>query len=59
MLELGQDICNLIGATATIYLVSEDRTSIVSKVKTDSPRSRTSSFPSTIRASRIAEQNRC
>jgi type II secretory ATPase GspE/PulE/Tfp pilus assembly ATPase PilB-like protein len=35
MLELGQEICNLIGADRlTIYVVSEDRSSIVSKVKT-------------------------
>src|SRR5207344_1872766 len=35
MLELGQDICSLIGADRlTIYTLSEDRVSIVSKVKT-------------------------
>jgi type II secretory ATPase GspE/PulE/Tfp pilus assembly ATPase PilB-like protein len=35
MLELGQDICNLLGADRlTIYVLSEDRNSIVSKVKT-------------------------
>jgi type II secretory ATPase GspE/PulE/Tfp pilus assembly ATPase PilB-like protein len=35
MLELGQDICSLIGADRlTIYTLSEDRISIVSKVKT-------------------------
>jgi len=35
MLELGQDICNLVGADRlTIYVISEDRSSIVSKVKT-------------------------
>ena len=35
MLELGQDICSLFGADRlTIYALSEDRTSIVSKVKT-------------------------
>jgi hypothetical protein len=35
MLELGQDVCNLVGAERlTIYVVSEDRSSIVSKVKT-------------------------
>ena len=35
MLELGQDICSLIGADRlTIYTLSEDRNSIVSKVKT-------------------------
>ncbi len=35
MLELSQDICNLFNADRlTIYIVSEDRSSIVSKVKT-------------------------
>lgn len=35
MLELGQDICALVGADRlTIYAISEDRASIVSKVKT-------------------------
>ena len=35
MLELGQDICSLIGADRlTIYVLSDDRSSIVSKVKT-------------------------
>jgi type II secretory ATPase GspE/PulE/Tfp pilus assembly ATPase PilB-like protein len=35
MLELGQEICGLFNADRlTIYLVSEDKTSIVSKVKT-------------------------
>jgi type II secretory ATPase GspE/PulE/Tfp pilus assembly ATPase PilB-like protein/GAF domain-containing protein len=35
MLEVGQDICNLLGADRlTIYAVSDDRNSIVSKVKT-------------------------
>jgi type II secretory ATPase GspE/PulE/Tfp pilus assembly ATPase PilB-like protein len=35
MLELGQEICDLFNADRlTIYLVSEDKTSIVSKVKT-------------------------
>jgi type II secretory ATPase GspE/PulE/Tfp pilus assembly ATPase PilB-like protein len=35
MLELGQDICSLVGADRlTIYVISEDRSSIVSKVKT-------------------------
>ena len=35
MLELSQDICGLFNADRlTIYLVSEDKTSIVSKVKT-------------------------
>ena len=35
MLELGQDICSLVGADRlTIYVMSEDRSSIVSKVKT-------------------------
>ena len=35
MLELGQDICNLVGADRlTVYVTSEDRNSIVSKVKT-------------------------
>jgi type II secretory ATPase GspE/PulE/Tfp pilus assembly ATPase PilB-like protein len=35
MLELGQDICSLLGADRlTIYAVSDDRNSIVSKVKT-------------------------
>ena len=35
MLELGQDICSLVGADRlTIYVTSEDRNSIVSKVKT-------------------------
>ncbi len=35
MLELGQDICSLLGADRlTIYALSDDRSSIVSKVKT-------------------------
>ena len=35
MLELGQDICNLLGADRlTVYVLSDDRSSIVSKVKT-------------------------
>jgi len=35
MLELGQDICSLLGADRlTVYAVSDDRASIVSKVKT-------------------------
>jgi type II secretory ATPase GspE/PulE/Tfp pilus assembly ATPase PilB-like protein len=35
MLELGQDICSLLGGDRlTIYVLSEDRSSIVSKVKT-------------------------
>ncbi|TSA41415.1 MAG: GspE/PulE family protein [Betaproteobacteria bacterium] len=35
ILELSQDICNLFNAARlTIYLVSEDKTSIISKVKT-------------------------
>jgi type II secretory ATPase GspE/PulE/Tfp pilus assembly ATPase PilB-like protein len=35
MLELGQDICSLVGADRlTVYVTSEDRSSIVSKVKT-------------------------
>ena len=35
MLELGQDICNLLGADRlTVYVLSDDRNSIVSKVKT-------------------------
>jgi type II secretory ATPase GspE/PulE/Tfp pilus assembly ATPase PilB-like protein len=35
MLELGQDICSLVGADRlTIYVVSDDRSSIISKVKT-------------------------
>ncbi len=35
MLELGQDICSLVGADRlTVYVTSEDRNSIVSKVKT-------------------------
>jgi type II secretory ATPase GspE/PulE/Tfp pilus assembly ATPase PilB-like protein len=35
MLELGQDICSLLGADRlTVYVVSDDRNSIVSKVKT-------------------------
>src|SRR5271156_3212587 len=35
MLELSQDICGLFSADRlTLYLVSEDKTSIVSKVKT-------------------------
>src|ERR1700675_2141497 len=35
MLELGQDICGLLGADRlTIYALSDDRSSIVSKVKT-------------------------
>ena len=35
MLELGQDICNLLGADRlTVYALSDDRASIVSKVKT-------------------------
>jgi type II secretory ATPase GspE/PulE/Tfp pilus assembly ATPase PilB-like protein len=35
MLELGQDICSLLGADRlTVYVASEDRNSIVSKVKT-------------------------
>ena len=35
MLELGQDICSLLGADRlTIYVLSDDRSSIVSKVKT-------------------------
>jgi GAF domain/Type II secretion system (T2SS), protein E, N-terminal domain len=35
MLELGQDICSLLGADRlTVYVGSEDRNSIVSKVKT-------------------------
>jgi type II secretory ATPase GspE/PulE/Tfp pilus assembly ATPase PilB-like protein len=35
MLEVGQDICALIGADRlTVYVLSEDRNSIVSKVKT-------------------------
>src|SRR5712671_3524569 len=35
MLELGQEICGLFNADRlTIYLISEDRTSIISKVKT-------------------------
>ena len=35
MLELSQEICGLFNADRlTIYLVSEDKTSIVSKVKT-------------------------
>jgi type II secretory ATPase GspE/PulE/Tfp pilus assembly ATPase PilB-like protein/GAF domain-containing protein len=35
MLELGQDICSLLGADRlTIYTLSDDRSSIVSKVKT-------------------------
>jgi type II secretory ATPase GspE/PulE/Tfp pilus assembly ATPase PilB-like protein len=35
MLELGQDICNLLGADRlTIYVMSDDRSSIISKVKT-------------------------
>jgi type II secretory ATPase GspE/PulE/Tfp pilus assembly ATPase PilB-like protein len=35
MLEVGQDICSLLGADRlTIYQMSEDRSSIVSKVKT-------------------------
>ena len=35
MLELGQDICGLLGADRlTVYIASEDRNSIVSKVKT-------------------------
>jgi type II secretory ATPase GspE/PulE/Tfp pilus assembly ATPase PilB-like protein len=35
MLEVGQDICSLLGAERlTVYVLSEDRSSIVSKVKT-------------------------
>jgi type II secretory ATPase GspE/PulE/Tfp pilus assembly ATPase PilB-like protein len=35
MLELGQDICSLVGADRlTVYALSDDRSSIVSKVKT-------------------------
>src|SRR5204862_3094333 len=35
MLELGQEICGLFNADRlTIYLISEDKTSIISKVKT-------------------------
>ncbi|HTT38373.1 MAG TPA: ATPase, T2SS/T4P/T4SS family [Burkholderiales bacterium] len=35
MLELGQDICSLLGADRlTVYAVSDDRASIISKVKT-------------------------
>jgi type II secretory ATPase GspE/PulE/Tfp pilus assembly ATPase PilB-like protein len=35
MLELGQDICHLLGADRlTVYALSDDRSSIVSKVKT-------------------------
>jgi type II secretory ATPase GspE/PulE/Tfp pilus assembly ATPase PilB-like protein len=35
MLELGQDICSLLGADRlTVYVLSDDRSSIVSKVKT-------------------------
>jgi len=35
MLELGQDICSLLGADRlTVYALSDDRSSIVSKVKT-------------------------
>jgi len=35
MLELGQDICSLLGADRlTIYTLSDDRSSIISKVKT-------------------------
>jgi type II secretory ATPase GspE/PulE/Tfp pilus assembly ATPase PilB-like protein len=35
MLEVGQDICSLLGADRlTVYVASEDRNSIVSKVKT-------------------------
>jgi type II secretory ATPase GspE/PulE/Tfp pilus assembly ATPase PilB-like protein len=35
MLELGQDICSLLGADRlTVYVLSDDRNSIVSKVKT-------------------------
>src|SRR5215470_12844539 len=35
MLELGQDICSVVGADRlTIYVVSDDRSSIISKVKT-------------------------
>jgi len=35
MLELGQDICDLLGADRlTVYALSEDRSAIVSKVKT-------------------------
>jgi type II secretory ATPase GspE/PulE/Tfp pilus assembly ATPase PilB-like protein len=35
MLELGQDICTVVGADRlTIYMLSDDRSSIVSKVKT-------------------------
>ena len=35
MLELGQDICSLVGADRlTIYVMSDDRYSIISKVKT-------------------------
>jgi type II secretory ATPase GspE/PulE/Tfp pilus assembly ATPase PilB-like protein len=35
MLELGQDICSLVGADRlTVYVTSEDRNSIISKVKT-------------------------
>ena len=35
MLELGQDICSLLGAERlTVYALSDDRSSIVSKVKT-------------------------
>ena len=35
MLEVGQDICSLVGADRlTVYVTSEDRNSIVSKVKT-------------------------
>jgi len=35
MLELGQDICSLLGADRlTVYAISDDRASIVSKVKT-------------------------
>jgi type II secretory ATPase GspE/PulE/Tfp pilus assembly ATPase PilB-like protein len=35
MLEVGQDICNLLGSDRlTVYAASEDRNSIVSKVKT-------------------------
>ena len=42
ILELSQEICNLFNADRlTIYLVSEDKTSIISKIKPVSPRSRT------------------